>query len=163
MGAVTAKALCAAVMVSHSVFSPAGSIEACKDAKIVIEASEKYELDPYVLTALIQVESNWYVNAVSPSNACGLTQVLDRYSKYTCKELKNPRTSIFEGARVLNHWIKEYGKGDVDLGLCAYEKGFRCNKKKRRKKGLTYSEKVARLAADLKQKGENKCLSDYCF
>jgi len=163
MVGITASVLCATVMASIPTFSRNGAFEACKNAQNIIEASEKNNLDPYILTAMIQVESNWSPKVVSVSNACGLTQVLARYSKHTCSELKDPKTSIFEGARMLSYWTNVYAKGDVELGLCAYNEGFRCGRNKRRKRGLTYAKKVARMAASLKTKGEDKCLSTYCY
>jgi len=115
---------------------------ACEHAQTVVEASEKYELSPALLAALIRVESRWKVDAVSVSKACGLTQVLARYSKYTCRQLKDPKTSIFEGAKKLHFWINKYGKGNVKTGLCGYNAGFRCKGKNKNKTGVRYAKKV---------------------
>lgn len=163
MPAITAKILCATIMASYSTFDAYSTQEVCKNARYVVEAAEKNKLDPYLLTALIKIESNWRPKVVSASNACGLTQIIPRYSKYTCEELKNPKISIFAGAKVLSYWTNVYGKGNVETGLCGYLTGYDCKRQKDTKKVLTYIKKVARIAASLKAKGENQCLSTYCF
>ena len=150
--AITAKVLCAAIIASSGVFGIGGKDRACKHSRQVVKASSKYKLDPYLLTALIQVESNWKSHVVSPAGACGLTQVVHKYSKYNCKQLKNPKISIWEGAKKLNYWIYKYGKGNVKIGLCGYNAGFRCKGKSAIKSGLTYAKKVVRISNRLKRR-----------
>ena len=150
--AITAKVLCAAIIASSGVFGIGGKDRACKHSRQVVEASSKYKLDPYLLTALIQVESNWKSHVVSPAGACGLTQVVHKYSKYNCKQLKNPKISIWEGAKKLNYWIYKYGKGNLKIGLCGYNAGFRCKGKSAIKSGLTYARKVVTMSNRLKRR-----------
>ena len=149
---ITAKVLCATIMASSGVFGIGGKDRACKHSRQVVEASSKYKLDPYLLTALIQVESNWKSHVVSPAGACGLTQVVHKYSKYNCKQLKNPKISIWEGAKKLNYWIYKYGKGNLKIGLCGYNAGFRCKGRSAIKSGLTYAKKVVRISNRLKRR-----------
>lgn len=155
MGQITGAVLCAAIMASSGLFSDRGKNRACKHSGQIVKAADKYKLDPYLLTAMIQVESNWNPYIVSHSNACGLTQVLPQYSKYTCEQLKSPKTSIFEGAKKLNFWIYKYGNGEITVGLCGYNKGFRCKGKKANRRGLTYAKKVVKLTTSLKPKENN--------
>ena len=150
--AITAKVLCATIMASSGVCGIGGKDRACKRSRQVVEASSKYKLDPYLLTALIQVESNWKSHVVSPAGACGLTQVVHKYSKYNCKQLKNPKISIWEGAKKLNYWIYKYGKGNLKIGLCGYNAGFRCKGRSAIKSGLTYAKKVVRISNRLKRR-----------
>ena len=150
--AITAKVLCAAIIASSGVFGIGGKDRACRHSRQVVEASFKYKLDPYLLTSLIQVESNWKSHVVSPAGACGLTQVVHKYSKYNCKQLKNPKISIWEGARKLNYWIYKYGKGNLKIGLCGYNAGFRCKGRSAIKSGLTYARKVVRISNRLKRR-----------
>jgi soluble lytic murein transglycosylase-like protein len=110
---IAGKIICLAVMANTALFGRAGANSACRYSNIVVKASSKYKLDPYLLTALIKVESNWKPHVVSPAGACGLTQVVHKYSKYNCKQLKNPKISIWEGAKKLNYWIYKYGKGNI--------------------------------------------------
>ena len=86
---------------------------ACLNTPHVIEASKNYNIDPTVMAALIWVESRWSSKAVSWAGACGLTQVLPKYVKETCEELKNPKTSIYTGAHSLNKWIGKKRKRSV--------------------------------------------------
>jgi len=148
---ITAKALCAAVLTLGSSFT-GNPKNACKWAPLVIKEADKHNIDPYIVMALIQVESNWNPNVVSSCNACGLTQVLDKYSKYTCKQLKNPRVSIKEGLNKLNYWLNRYGKGDLKVGLCGYNAGHRCKGKKASTKGLKYARRVAIMADLIREK-----------
>ena len=150
--AITAKVLCAAIIASSGVFGIGGKDRACRHSRQVVEASFKYKLDPYLLTSLIQVESNWKSHVVSPAGACGLTQVVHKYSKYNCKQLKNPKISIWEGAKKLNYWIYEYGKGNLKIGLCGYNAGFRCKGRSAIKSGLTYARKVVTMSNRLKRR-----------
>ena len=150
--AITAKVLCAAIITSSGVFGIGGKDRACRHSRQVVEASSKYKLDPYLLTALIQVESNWKSHVVSPAGACGLTQVVHKYSKYNCKQLKNPKISIWEGAKKLNYWIYKYGKGNLKIGLCGYNAGFRCKGRSAIKSGLTYARKVVTMSNRLKRR-----------
>ena len=121
----------------------------------VVKEAKENNLDPFLLMGLIAVESSWSPQVVSSANACGLTQVLPRFTggpttngrKYTCSELKNPAVSIKVGAQTLSWWINKYGKGDVPIGLCGYFSGFRC-KPKINPAGRIYYKKVL----DQKQK-----------
>lgn len=110
----------------------------------------KNNIEPELLAALIFVESSFYPNVVSSANACGLTQVVPRWTggpetkgiKYTCQQLKDPETSIKVGAQILSYNIKIYGKGNEDKGLCIYNAGTRCITKKGFYKRLYYVKKV---------------------
>jgi len=116
---------------------------ACKYMETLVEAAEENNLEPSLLIALIRVESNWKTTAISPCRACGLTQVLVKYSKYSCRRLiRNPKLSIREGAKKLKYWIYTYGKGNVRVGLCGYNAGFRCKGKHKNKRGFRYARKV---------------------
>ena len=118
----------------------------CKLMPTVIKQANKNKLEPTLLAALITVESGWRPKIVSHADACGLTQVIPKYTgkitrKYTCDQLKNPYTSIRAGAKILKWWI-DYHNGDVSRGLCGYAAGFRCSGKKPLKAGMRYSKKV---------------------
>lgn len=123
----------------------------CEQATTVIEESAKNDIDPSLLLALITVESNWKRTAVSNANACGLTQIIPKYTgsitkRYTCEQLKNPKTSIKAGAKILRWWIK-YHNGNITSALCGYNAGFRCGKDRKRpsKGGMRYAKKVLKM------------------
>lgn len=127
---------------------------ACKSLELVYKESKKADLSPTLIMSMIFVESGWRKQAVSPKNACGLTQVLPRYTgritkKYSCNQLKNPRISIMVGTKTLKWWI-DYHRGDIQRGLCSYNAGFRCGrpdnpKIKPNKFGMRYARKVLKI------------------
>ena len=118
----------------------------CKWMPTVIKQARKNKIDPVLLSALITVESGWRHNIVSSADACGLTQVIPKWTggitrKYTCEQLKDPYTSITAGAKILKWWI-DHHDGDIARGLCGYSSGFRCKGKKPLHAGMNYSKKV---------------------
>tara|TARA_Y100000593_G_C4306972_1_gene336250 strand:- start:1817 stop:2305 length:489 start_codon:yes stop_codon:yes gene_type:complete len=122
---------------------------ACQHLETVVEASNHYDISPEIMLALIYTESRWNHKAVSKSNACGLTQVLPKYTrnpKLTCKSLFDPKVSIWTGAKKLNYWIYKYGRGNKRTGLCGYNAGFRCKGKNKHKRGMYYAKKVLQRA-----------------
>ena len=115
---------------------------ACKNTIHIIKYSEKADIDPDHLAALIYVESHWKHNAKSHAYACGLTQVLPKYVKPTCKQLYNPEISIKVGATSLSKWIKKRKKKPV-VALACYNAGNICDKSKR---GRRYAKKVIAIS-----------------
>lgn len=119
----------------------------------IVEESIKNEIDPYLLASLIYVESGFLPHVVSKANACGLTQIIPKYTggpetgykKYTCKQLKNPKVSIAAGAKILKYIIDNYAKGNEDRALCAYNAGVKCLKKSYPYKKSRYVKKVRRI------------------
>ena len=59
---------------------------ACKHSKHIEEVSKEHGFEPSLIAALIIVESRFNPKAVSGAPACGLTQVMP---KYTGKESTN--------------------------------------------------------------------------
>ena len=122
---------------------------ACKSAQQIISESQEVNIEPTLIMALITVESNWKKTAVSKANACGLTQVIPKYTgkitkKYTCNQLKVPKNSIYVGVKTLKFWINHH-KGNIARGLCGYNAGFRCHGKKPNRHGMRYARKVLRI------------------
>ena len=130
----------------------------CSMMPVVNEQAKEHNLDPDLILALINVESNWNHKVVSSANACGLTQVIPKYTgkitkKYTCEQLKEPRTSIKAGAKILRWWIDWHTENQAKAGytelevltraLCSYNAGFRCGPKRRPiRGGMRYAKKV---------------------
>ena len=132
----------------------------CKQAQHVHNVATKNKLEPEILFALIYVESGWNKDAVSHKGACGLTQVMPKYTggsairkKYTCEQLKNPKTSISAGGKILGWWLR-WHKGEIKRALCAYNAGFTGGKRRRRPSsgGTKNSKEVFNLSNDLKNK-----------
>ena len=133
----------------------------CKYEDTIRSEATRNSLDPALLAAVIYVESGFYKNVVSGAGACGFTQVVPKWTggretkgiKYTCKQLKNPTTSIRVGAQILSYNIRVYAKGNVDKALCFYNAGVRCITRKGYYKRLGYVKKVKRI---------RRLLSDDC-
>ena len=98
-------------------------------------------------------ESNWKKTAISKAKACGLTQVIPKYTgkitkKYNCKQLQIPSNSIYVGIKTLKYWVN-WHKGDIARGLCAYNAGYRCGGKRPNKHGMRYARKVLEIQAKI--------------
>lgn len=96
------------------------------------EYSFKNDLDPFLVAAIINVESNYNKDAVSPKDARGLMQIgpqtglwakdelqIDNYSKDLLFE---PETNIKIGTWYLTKLDAEF-KGNIDTMLAAYNAG----------------------------------------
>ena len=99
-------------------------------ARIVFSKSKKYGFDPYLIMAMIQVESNFEPFAVSTAGAYGLMQV--NYSVWK-DELGINFNRIFEkdynidlGVRILKHYYDETN-GDLLKALFHYNNGYKFN------------------------------------
>ena len=145
---------------------------ACTHVPQIVELSKEMDFRPEIMISLIHHESRWKPGVVSKANACGLTQVLPRYTggpayprgagnpKLTCDQLKDPTVSINAGARALRYWLHKYGRGNEKIGLCGYNAGFRCRPRvgpdgkkvlpKAGQQGMRYSKNVIRLANKLR-------------
>ena len=146
---MTSELLCIAVL---NLGMPNAEL-ACDYMEDVVEASETNGIDPAILISLVYYESRWTPTAVSRAGACGLTQVLPRYTKnpkLTCKQLQDPRRSIYAGSKALGHWLKKYNK--YPKALCGYNAGYTCGKKYRKThRGWRYSRLVTRYAEKIRK------------
>lgn len=118
---------------------------ACEQMEHVINAAEDLSFEPALLVSLIHFESRWVPDAVSRGGACGLTQVIPRWTRprKTCDQLLYPPTSIYEGAKMLRRWTDTFGRGSVNRGLCGYNAGYSC--RARTSRGWRYSRKIQRM------------------
>tara|TARA_B100000519_G_scaffold101200_1_gene87753 strand:- start:1255 stop:1710 length:456 start_codon:yes stop_codon:yes gene_type:complete len=120
---------------------------------MIVKYSEKSNLEPELVAAVIQVESSWYPKAVSEAGACGLMQVIPKWNPkkdgtlYTCDELKDPETNIRVGTEALRWWMNQTN-GDRDKALCAYNAGYICFKKMR----YSYVKRVMNVYYTIKNK-----------
>ena len=160
---MVAEVLCAAVM---SLGLPNAEF-ACKHMDLVVEVAQERDIKPEILVALIHVESRWKPKARSKANACGLTQVIPRFTggrateriPYTCKELYNPVRSIQVGGQIFSYWLHRYGRcgtgkcrtQNYTIGLCGYNAGYRCKGKNPNQNGMNYSRSVLRKARQIQR------------
>jgi soluble lytic murein transglycosylase len=98
----------------------------------VRQAAEKYELDPYLILAVIRVESNFDPSQKSSVGAAGLMQVMPDTAEWILEQnhepkekldrLHSPEINIDMGAWFLYALNKEY-KGNWVTTLAAYNAG----------------------------------------
>lgn len=98
----------------------------------IVEYSKKYDLDPYLVAAVIRTESGFRPKAKSNKNAMGLMQLTDSTAEWVAKEmgikdfniedLNNPERNISMGCWYLENLNKEF-KYDSNLVLAAYNAG----------------------------------------
>lgn len=114
------------------------SIYPLKYNDYIIEYSKKYDLNPYLVAAIIKVESNFEKNAVSPKDARGLMQITPSTAEWAAEKIKidnfsldmlfDPEVNIKMGCWYLDDLRREFGS-NMELVLAAYN-GGRGNVKK---------------------------------
>jgi soluble lytic murein transglycosylase len=98
----------------------------------VFKYSEYNKIDPYLVMAIIKVESNFNANAQSHKGAKGLMQITDQTALWGAEQLGlhdfridklfDPETNIRIGCWYLNNLKKEFNN-DLLLVLTAYNGG----------------------------------------
>lgn len=92
-------------------------------ARLIERAALRYSLDELLLAAVIEVESAFNPEAVSPVGALGLMQVMPATAEvYGKRDLLNPAANVDMGARYLSQMLKTFD-GDLELALAAYNAG----------------------------------------
>lgn len=99
--------------------------------ELIKKYSEQYNMDPYLVAALIRAESNYDKNAVSQKAANGLMQITGETSEWIAEQMKinnfqqsmlyDPEVNIKMGCWYLNDLKKEFGSDE--LMLAAYNAG----------------------------------------
>lgn len=99
---------------------------------IIKRYSSEYNLDPYLVASIINVESRYDKQAISPKLARGLMQISPQTGEWASKELNiedysedelyDPETNIRIGSWYLDRLGKEF-KNDFDHILIAYNAG----------------------------------------
>ena len=82
-----------------------------------------YQLAPQLVLAIINTESGFNPNAVSPKNAQGLMQLIpDTAARFKVRNILDPAQNIRGGMAYLR-WLMAYFEGDVMLVAAAYNAG----------------------------------------
>jgi soluble lytic murein transglycosylase-like protein len=89
----------------------------------VEDAARQYGLDPYLLHAIIKVESGYNPRALSAKGARGLMQLMpETVRRFGVSDAFNPRENVRGGAEYMK-WLLEIFHGDVELALAGYNAG----------------------------------------
>jgi soluble lytic murein transglycosylase-like protein len=94
-----------------------------KIEEMIREVSARYRVDPALVRAVMQTESNWNSSAVSRKGALGLMQL----GPGTAQQLGvsnafDPKQNLDGGVRYLHTLLERYN-GDLDKALAAYNAG----------------------------------------
>ena len=90
-------------------------------SEIISALSQAHGVDPLLVSALIQVESNYQARARSRKGAMGLMQLMPSTARvYKVRNPFDPRANIEAGVKHLKSLIDRFG---VELGLAAYNAG----------------------------------------
>ena len=89
----------------------------------IVDAAARSSLDPRLVRAVIQVESNFDSRATSPKGAMGLMQVMPQTADY-CEVLDpyHPVSNLMGACDCLRRLINRY-QGNLELALAAYNAG----------------------------------------
>lgn len=91
--------------------------------KLVREAAERHRVDPALIRAVIETESNWNAAAVSHKGARGLMQLIPSTAqRFGVNDMFNPKQNIDAGVRYLKTLLERYN-GNLELALAAYNAG----------------------------------------
>ena len=90
--------------------------------KFVEETAEKYQVDPKLVDAIVQVESQYNEFAISRTGAIGLMQVMPyTFFEMGFKSPYNYRENIEAGVKYLSIQLRNFS--DLKLALSAYNAG----------------------------------------
>src|SRR5713226_5093519 len=88
--------------------------------KLVREAADRHRVDPALVRAVIETESNWNPKAWSHKGAGGLMQLIPTTAqRYGAYDVFDPQQNIDAGVKHLK-WLLERYNGNLDLALAAY-------------------------------------------
>lgn len=90
---------------------------------LIEKVAQEYGVNSQLMRAIIQVESNYQRDAVSPKGALGLMQVMPATgSRFGFTDLLDPETNLRAGAHYLRYLTAKYGNNTA-LILAAYNAG----------------------------------------
>jgi soluble lytic murein transglycosylase-like protein len=94
-----------------------------KIEQMIREVSDRYRVDPALVRAVIQTESNWNTSAISRKGARGLMQLVPGTAQQLgVNNAFDPQQNLDGGVRYLHSLLERYN-GDLDKALAAYNAG----------------------------------------
>jgi hypothetical protein len=111
---------------SEDVSEPSGETEKEYSLdELAQQAANRYDVDASLVCAIIDQESKWDPNAVSPKGAVGLMQIMPQTGEEACglteNQLYDPTKNVDCGVRYFSELHARFGS--VKLALCAYNAG----------------------------------------
>lgn len=119
------------VIISFSIIAYQTSRQKIDYQEEIYEYSEKYNIDPLLVSSIIKVESDFDINAHSSQDAMGLMQLLENSAKHSAEligedylpeKLKEVDYNLNLGVGYYNYLYKYYN--NKDLALAAYNGGI---------------------------------------
>lgn len=102
---------------------PAMSVDRDGTEKLVREAAERHHVDPALVRAVIETESNWNPMAKSRKGAMGLMQLIPSTAvRFGVNDAFSPKQNVDAGVHYLKTLLERYS-GNLDLALAAYNAG----------------------------------------
>jgi len=103
--------------------SAAALANRAKIEEMIREVSARYRVDPALVRAVIETESNWNSTAISRRGALGLMQLVPGTAQQMgVSNALDPRQNLDGGVRYLHSLLERYN-GDLDKALAAYNAG----------------------------------------
>jgi hypothetical protein len=91
---------------------------------LIVNTAQTYGVDPILVEALVQVESNYQPRARSSKGAMGLMQLMPSVAKeYRVRNAYDPKANVEAGVQKLKALLEKYGSESVGLALAAYNAG----------------------------------------
>ena len=91
--------------------------------KMIETVSSRYQVDPALVKAVVQSESNFDASAVSAAGAQGLMQLMPETAQdLGVEDALDPMQNLEGGVRYLKQMLNQYD-GNVSLALAAYNAG----------------------------------------
>ena len=94
--------------------------------RAILYASSEYQVDPILITAVMEAESGFDFQSTSPVGAIGLMQLMPETASAIGVDPYNPLENILGGAMYLRNQIErfaDYGKYAVTDAVAAYNAG----------------------------------------
>lgn len=121
---------------------------------IMVKAGQLYGVDPYLVHAVVMVESDYNVSAISSMNACGLMQLMPETARELgVKKIFNPVENIHGGTLYLRKMLDRFD-GHLRQALHAYNAGPGAVEQGRLgNKTRSYAEKVIKIYQEARLQG----------